>query len=437
MQVQPVVFASPVYYTPTELAHDAAILLKQIGNFLPSNGELLPPVVLFDQKEVDAYLAEGRQASPLLVAMSGATQKWVLSVAKAARQSLLWWYFPGDELFGAEVEKAIGRIVSKNALPAVMDCWAHLKNRDVCVERVFDQDSFQAKYKQLSALRQIRSTRLLIIGYTQQWVVSTSVNERWIEEKLGIQTVHIGLEELFAEFHSTLRGPEVDLFVKEYLEQAAACLEPNRSQIEDAYVLYLALRRLLDRYNANALAISCFSLVKQLGVTSCLALSLLNDDAECSAACEGDLDAAVSMIVGKALTGKPVFMGNPVYHRDNTLDLVHCTAPRRLTGDEGISYTVRSHHETGVSVAQRIELNKTGKATIFRIGNEFNEATLFLADFYLNPDEDTCRTQFRFRIDSTEKRINEALGCHHMVIFEDCVEEMRTLLTGSLRIRIR
>jgi len=255
---------------------------------------------------------------------------------------------------------------------------------------------------------------------------------------LGIQSVHIGLEELFAEYGDIPRDDAaVRHFAEEYMAAATACVEPAVEQIEDAYRLYLALKKLMERYRANALAISCFSLVKQLKVTSCLALSLLNDEPGIVAACEGDIDAAISMVVGKAVSGLPVFMGNPVYHIDDTLDIVHCTAPRRLGGDQAAKVTVRSHHETGLSTAQRIELPAIGKATLFRIGNEFSEATLFTADFIANPDEDTCRTQFRFRIDSSERRIEQSLGCHHMVLFGDYEEQIRAVLEGTLGIAIR
>jgi hypothetical protein len=88
-------------------------------------------------------------------------------------------------------------------------------------------------------------------------------------------------------------------------------------------------------------------------------------------------------------------------------------------------------------MAQRIELPAIGKATLFRIGNEFSEATLFTADFIDNPDEDTCRTQFRFRIDSSERRIEQSLGCHHMVLFGDYEEQIRAVLAGPLGIAIR
>ena len=437
MRIQPVFFASPVYYEKNQFLTDAGVILAAIEKLLPVGQELLTPIYLFDQSEVDFFPALPSGTVPLLVSLSGATQRWVLAVAKATKKSLLWWFFPGDGLFDEPVEKTIRSIVSRNALPAVMDCWAHLKNRQVQVERVYDAASLQEQLQLLDVLEKITKTRLMIVGYTQQWVVSTSVDERRLEDRLGIASVHIGLEELFAEYAEVPRDETVKAFASEYLAAAAACTDPAVVQVEDAYRLYLALKRLMERYRANALTISCFSLVKQLKVTSCLALSLLNDEPGIVAACEGDIDAAVSMIVGKAVAGKPVFMGNPVYHIDDVVDLVHCTAPRKLTCDVPTRFTVRSHHETGLSVAQRIEVDSPGTATLFRIGNEFSEATLFSAEFIDNPDEDTCRTQFRFRIDSTQKRLEQSLGCHHMVLFGDYVEPLRKVLAGPLAVRIR
>lgn len=436
MHIQPIFLASPVYYPAELFASVAASLLDQIRRIVPATVELSEPVHLSDQGGVDRWLAAGHAGVPLLVALSGATQPWLLSIAKAAPRSFLWWYFPGGGCFDEAGEKLVGTIVSRNAMPAVMDCWAHLRNRKIQVERVFDENSFAEKCGVAAVMDRIRATRLLIIGYTQSWVVSASVDERRIEDRFGIRSVHIGLEELFSEYAAVPRSPEVAAFAADYLGSAAACVEPRTQHVEDAYRLYLAMKNLMERYACNAVAISCFSLVKQLRVTSCIALSLLNDQPSTIAACEGDLDAAISMIVGKAVSGLPVFMGNPVYHLDDSLDLVHCTAPRRLTGG-AMNYTVRSHHETGLSVAQRIEIDAPRTATLFRIGNEFSEATLFPAEFVDNPDEDTCRTQFRFRIDSAQKRIDESLGCHHMVIFADCVDELRTVFEGPLGLHVR
>lgn len=436
MRIQPVLLASPVYYPADLFASVAAALTEQIRKIVPAEVDVSSPVHLTDQGAVERHLAAGSDGVPLLVALSGAVQPWLLSIAKAVPRSLLWWPFPGGGLFDAAGEQTARLLASHNAMPAVMDCWAHLRNRGVRVDRVFDAASFARTCGAAAAIDRIRATRLLIIGYTQSWVVSASVDERRIEDRLGIRSVHLGLEELFAAYEAVPAGPEVSAFAADYLGAAAACVEPRRQHVEDAYRLFLAMKTLMERHACNAVTISCFSLVRQLRVTSCLALSLLNDTPGMVAACEGDLDAAVSMIVGKAVTGLPVFMGNPVYYPDDRLDLVHCTAPRRLAGGP-MTYTVRSHHETGESVAQRIEVAAPRRATIFRIGNELSEATVFPAELIGNPDEDTCRTQFRFKIDSSEKRIDQSLGCHHMVVFTDCVDELRHVFERHLGLHVR
>ena len=145
MRIQPLFFASTVYYEQESFLSDAGTMLSLIRDIVPATAELMEPVYLSSQAAVDAYLEKSSNATPLLVNLSGATQRWILSVAKASKQALLWWYFPGDQLFGASVEDTIRQIVSKNAIPAVMDCWAHLRNRNIRIERVFDKSSLLEK----------------------------------------------------------------------------------------------------------------------------------------------------------------------------------------------------------------------------------------------------------------------------------------------------
>ncbi|MBP2666938.1 MAG: hypothetical protein H6Q76_1918, partial [Firmicutes bacterium] len=152
MRIQPLFFASPVYYEQERFLSDAGTMMKLVREIMPEAMELLEPLYLNSQAGVDSYLAGCSNATPLLVNLSGATQRWVLSVAKAAKQSLLWWYFPGEGLFAAPVEQTIRQIVAKNAVPAVMDCWAHLRNRHVQIEKVFDKASLQEKCRLLSAM---------------------------------------------------------------------------------------------------------------------------------------------------------------------------------------------------------------------------------------------------------------------------------------------
>lgn len=435
MKFKPIFFATPVYYEENQFRADADILAALLRGF--EAGDMTQPSYVFSQADADSLFGLANDCIPVLIPMSGGTQKWVLQIAKQRKQALMWTYFPNDVLFGAEIQAVIERVCARNALPAVIDTTAHLKNRGYAVELVYDAESVQKKTGLFAALSSIRRNRLLVIGYTQQWVVSASVDQRAIEDRFGIVCSHIGLEELIEEYQATPVTAECKEFVASYMAEAASCVEPDSNQVANAYRMYLALTNLLKRYQCNGLSISCFSLVKNLGVTSCLALSLLNDEPGIIAACEGDLDSAVSMIIAKSLTGKPVYMGNPVFNRNNTLDLVHCTSARRLLSTTNQPYEVRSHHETGKSVAQRVEVAAGNKATIFRIGNEFQEATLYTAVLLDNPRQDTCRTQFRFALDSTDKRLDEVLGCHQLVIFGEYEELLRTAFAKYLGIAVR
>ncbi|MGI6783906.1 MAG: hypothetical protein ACOX5A_06725 [Aminivibrio sp.] len=416
--VQPLIFASPVYWPDSgEMGTAVKSVSEMLGN-LGGEGELMaPPVVVADDEDLVRALSMPARTVPLLVPISGGVQKQMLSVARQAGESLLWVWFPKDNIYSEAHRETVLRVVSKNALPACSDVWGALKGRGRRVGRVYHKESWRRAAEDIKAADRIKNTRLLIVGYTQDWVASASVDTRRMEDLFGVSSRHIGLEELFAEYERCGDAAEGVSLASEFAAGAREIGEPDMKQIGEAFRLYRALKNLLSRYGCNSLAISCFSLAKTLGVTACVSLSMLNDDPGFVAACEGDLDSAFSMAVGKAVTGRPIFMGNPVYNLDNTLDLVHCTAPRKLLSDKLQPYEIRSHHETGLSVAQRVEAEPGQVGTIFRIGAEFQKAVVFEAPLLDNPREDTCRTQFRFGLNNWEDCFDHMLGCHHMLVF--------------------
>lgn len=438
VSVQPLLFASPVYWTDISALDETVKVVSEMLRTVDKETNLMaaPKLVTNDEGLEDCLSAMGGSL-PLLVTLSGGMQKRMLAATVNSRESLFWPFFPNDSIYSGPEMDAVKTIVAKNALPAVADVWGALRNRGCRVTKVYHGESWAAAARDLTADYRVRSARLLIVGYTQDWVASSSVDTRKMEALLGISSVHIGLEELFAEYDrckdDDLDGP----LARDFADQAMDRIEPTMEQIQGAFRMYRALKNLLDRYNCNALTISCFSLAKTLGVTACVALSMINDHPETVAACEGDLDGAVSMIVGKAVTGRAVFMGNPVYNLDNTLDIVHCTSPRKLLSDRIQPYEIRSHHETGLSVSQRVEVEEGVKATIFRIGNEFQNAFVFEAPLLANPRADTCRTQFRFGLKDWEAAFDQVLGCHHMVAFGSHGEALARFMRDRLGLKVK
>ena len=99
------------------------------------------------------------------------------------------------------------------------------------------------------------------------------VDTRKMERLLGISSVHIGLEELFAELKRAERFRR-GLLANEFAD-GRSCWSRTGAD-EQAFRMYRALKNLLARYGCNAPAIS--SRLRNLSVTACVALSMLNDE---------------------------------------------------------------------------------------------------------------------------------------------------------------
>ena len=100
-------------------------------------------------------------------------------------------------------------------------------------------------------------------------------------------------------------------------------------------------------------------------------LSLLNDEGV-AAACEADLYGALSMWMGRQLSGEAVFFGDPVSldEKENTLTFWHCgMAPCSLARkDTGAAVGVHPNRKIGPAMDFGCEAFP--EATIFRIGRE-------------------------------------------------------------------
>jgi len=67
--------------------------------------------------------------------------------------------------------------------------------------------------------------------------------------------------------------------------------------------VYTALQKIIDKYQLTAFALRCFDMAVQLKITGCLSLSLFNTK-KIPAACEGDVESLVTMMIANQLMGK-------------------------------------------------------------------------------------------------------------------------------------
>ncbi len=106
---------------------------------------------------------------------------------------------------------------------------------------------------------------------------------------------------------------------------------PPRTEVENAVRLYLAMSEIIEQRSAAAAAIVCAPFIQSPEhPTPCIALGLLQDRG-IPAACQGDLEALVTMMVLHKIAGKPSYMGN-VFRDNRTVVLSHCVMARKLLG---------------------------------------------------------------------------------------------------------
>ena len=266
------------------------------------------------------------------------------------------------------------------------------------------------------ARRSLDGQKLGIIGRPSDWLIASQPDKTAVAEKLGIELLDIDIRELIEEAGKTCGTPlpEPASAIVEGLRKDAPAVV--RKYGEGAIGIYSALREIVGEYGLSGLTIRCFDLLDTLGNTGCLALALLNAEGIPSA-CEGDVPALLSMVIGNALTGRSGFQANPsqIDPVSGTMLLAHCTVPFNMVE----RYSYDTHFESGIGVAIHGELAK-GDVTLFKtsadLGRVFCEEAELLENQY---GRDLCRTQVLLQMKNSDVLsdyfLRNPIGNHHVI----------------------
>ena len=265
-------------------------------------------------------------------------------------------------------------------------------------------------------------TRLGVIGQPSDWLIASKVDYIKVKNIFDIELFDIEISELISIYNSKIAA-EPDCFIN--LEHKNSF---DLNEINKAYILYLAIKDLVNKYNLKGLTIRCFDLLKTICTTSCLAFALLNDEG-IVATCEGDIPSMISMYLVKEKCGCPSFQANPsqIYVESNEILLAHCTVPLKMCS----SYNLDTHFESRIGVAINGYLDhKT--IYILKINNEFNDFILLKGTIVETPfQQNLCRTQVKIKLDndySVNYFLTKPLGNHHIIFYDTNVSILKEFL---------
>jgi L-fucose isomerase-like protein len=387
-----------------------AILTSELGlNYARSLWEKINRIVEVDDVAFDGVLLPEKAgdveqcAFRVMVIATGGTEHGVLKIVDKSSYTVLiaHRYY--------------------NSLSAALESISLLSARHIGFElRISssEEDIAESINKAIRAYKgvlKLRSARLGLMGGVSEWLIYSRVDRELVEKRIGARLIEIPMEELIESYREV---GDVDTGV---VMRSARSISVPIEGVKNSLRLYYAVKKLINKYGLNAVSIKCFDLIREIGVTACLALSILNTEGF-PASCEGDIPLLISMSLGTWATGKPVFMGNVTYVDDEGVLLAHCTAP--LIN----AYELLTHFESGLSTGIRVEYPIGEKATLFRVSPDLTVMRVGVGVIKgINWSSMLCRTQVKVKLKNPLKILSEPMGNHYALVLGDHYRDLYTV----------
>lgn len=324
-----------------------------------------------------------------------------------------------------------------NSLAASMEILTYLNNNNIkAVIAYGSNEEISARLKEHphvdfvneqcgSAALSLSGDKIAVFGEPSDWLIASNVDRDFLKQKFNIDFVDIPLDTLFRRF-SLIDDNMVEFLTTDF-QAVTSRGETTERDLLDSLKIYLAINQICQENNCTCATVRCFSIIEKLKATGCLALALLNDEG-IDAACEGDLQSLLSMILVRRITGMPSFMANPsaMSNEYHTTTFAHCTVPTTMCR----RYGFRSHFESQCGLAVAGEFSPSEVYTIFKWGGEkldrffVEEAVSVVAP----SNENLCRSQLTLNFYNPEYMLNNPIGNHHIILKGAFADKLRTAL---------
>ena len=348
--------------------------------------------------------------------VTGGTEAQVLDLQKIRDQQ-----FQNEEI-------VLLAYASNNSLAASMELLSRFNQigktgRIIYLPADEKPENITANIQALNGKDQLTGSRIGEVGSPSDWLVASSPSAKTVKENWGADVIPVKMTEL-KQLFSEITDEDCQENFNELTNNSQEIVEPTNKDIINNIKVYLAMKKLVEKYDLDAVTLRCFDLVLDLGTTGCFALSRLNDEG-IIAGCEGDMVSTIGMLLVYKKTGRIPWMANPsrLNLENNSIIIAHCTVPISIVD----KYIIRSHFESGIGVGIQGTFSK-GDVTIFRIGG-YNLDKIWLVNGEIvstSKEEDLCRTQIEVKLNSdvnVADLLTNPLG-NHLIIVPGLFEEL-------------
>jgi L-fucose isomerase-like protein len=261
------------------------------------------------------------------------------------------------------------------------------------------------------------------------------------KEVTGIEFVPIGFPELDSAYDQADKKAAAP-FAERWAEGAQKIIDVDKTEIEKAAVMYVAMKDVMAKHGARGISINCLGgfYGKHLKAFPCLGFCQFNDDGLIGA-CEADQPSAVTMAVIGAMTGRPGYISDPVIDTSrNAIIYAHCVAMTKPFGPDGESnaYEILTHSEDRKGASMRSFLPEGYMTTSLQMDPTKRAVVMHQAKTIGNNLSDmACRTKLEAEVKGDIEKLTEnwRWGWHRVTFYGDLKEHI-VELCGRLKLKV-
>jgi len=289
-------------------------------------------------------------------------------------------------------------------------------------------DDLKALLNAIRAWKRIRTLRVIYIGEVPSHsVVSSDKGSDFghLMELFGTDFVNLD----YADYTKAVDGvsdSDVEGLVKEWKEKYAVT-DGRGEKLKFYAKIYLGLKGLLGRYNANAVTADC-AWLPDVDYVPCFAFSLLADEGVV-VACEGDIPALYIAAALMGASGKPVMMGNlnaNATHEDienNIITVNHDVVPPSM-GCSTCRLKLRDFHATGKGLTPYVDLENM-PVTIAGMHWDMDKICAAKGTIRWTKDTTHCRITVGIEVERAKEVHKSSFGHHQVLAYGDHTKTLK------------
>jgi len=174
-----------------------------------------------------------------------------------------------------------------------------------------------------SAIQDLRGMRLCLVGGRVMGMYTTMADIIQLKNLFGVELEHVDAVKIYMAAENV---PQQEVSrIREWLQSSMGKVNTDEKVLERSIRLYIALKNVLVSDGYSVAAVKCQDEMINNYASSCLALSLINDEGF-TVSCESDLNAALTMRILTTISGGISLFGD-VNHLDlekKILRVVNC-----------------------------------------------------------------------------------------------------------------